>query len=217
MKHRIIFPAFILCLGMLSGCGAARPSKFYQLTVPSEQASAADPAPYSFTLLLGQITASDLYRDDHIVYTSDGEAMGTYEYRRWAAPPTEMINDVLLRELQNSGRYEHIYFLRSGVRGDYVLRGHLFDFREIDGKNLSVRVAFEFELRDSKKETTVWSHSYSHDQPVDGKDVSAVVAAMNRDVQSGLNEVLASLNQYFSAHTASGSTGAPVAEATRER
>ena len=110
MKHRNIFPALILCLGMLNGCGAARPSKFYQLTVPSEQSSGPDPATYSFTLLLGPITTSDLYRDDHLVYTSEGEAMGTYEYRRWAEPPTEMINDVLLRELQKSEHYEHVYF-----------------------------------------------------------------------------------------------------------
>jgi ABC-type uncharacterized transport system auxiliary subunit len=208
VKHRNIFPALILSLGMLNGCGAARPSKFYQLTVPSEKASGVDPAPYSVTLLLGPIITSDLYRDDHLVYTSDGEAMGMYEYRRWAEPPTEMINDVLLREIQRSGRYEHIYSLRSGVRGDYVLRGRLYDFREIDGNGLSVRVAFDFELRDPKTETNVWSYSYSHDQSVEGRDVSAVVAAMDRDVQSGLREVLAGLDQYFSAHAAFASTTA---------
>ncbi len=208
MKHRNIFPALILCLGMLNGCGAARPSKFYQLTVPSENASGVDPAPYSVTLLLGPITTSDLYRDDHLVYTSDGEAMGTYEYRRWAEPPTEMINDVLLRELQRSGRYEHVYSLRSDVRGDYVLRGRLYDLREIDRNGLSVLVAFDFALRDFKTGATVWNHSYSHGEPVNGKDVSAVVAAMDRDVQSGLSEVLAGLDQYFSAHAAFASTTA---------
>ena len=208
MKHRNIFPALILCLGMLNGCGAARPSKFYQLTVPSEKAFGVDPAPYSVTLLLGPITTSDLYRDDHLVYTSDGEAMGTYEYRRWAEPPTEMINDVLLRELQRSGRYEHIYSLRSDVRGDYVLRGRLYDLREIDRNGLSVLVAFDFELRDFKTGATVWNHSYSHGEPVNGKDVSAVVAAMDRDVQSGLSEVLVGLDQYFSAHATFASTTA---------
>jgi hypothetical protein len=50
----------------------------YQLTVPSEKASAADPAPYPVTLVLGPITPSDLYRDDHIVYTAAGEVIGTY-------------------------------------------------------------------------------------------------------------------------------------------
>ncbi len=209
MKHRNIFPALILCLGMLNGCGAARPSKFYQLTVPSEKAFGVDPAPYSVTLLLGPITTSDLYRDDHLVYTSDGEAMGTYEYRRWAEPPTEMINDVLLRELQRSGRYERIYSLGSDVHGDYVLRGRLYDFREIDGNGLSARVAFDFELRDSKTGTTVWNRSYSHDEPVNGKDVSAVVAAMDRNVQSGLSEVLEGLDKYFSTRSAVASTVAP--------
>ena len=209
MKHRNIFPALILCLGILNGCGAARPSKYYQLTIPSDKAAGVDPTPYPVTLLLGSITTSHLYRDDHIVYTSNGEAMGTYEYRRWAEPPTEMINDVLLRELQRSGRYEHIYSFRSDVRGDYVVRGRLYDFREIDGNGLSVRVAFDFELRDTKTGATVWNHTYSHDEPVDGKDVSAVVAAMDRNVQSGLGEVLESLDKYFSTRSAVASTVAP--------
>jgi ABC-type uncharacterized transport system auxiliary subunit len=206
VKHRNIFPAVILCLGILNGCGAARPSKFYQLTVPSENASGADPAPYPVTVVLGPITTSHLYRDDHIVYTSSGEVMGTYEYRRWAEPPTEMINDVLLRKLQRSGRYERIYSLGSDVHGDYVLRGRLYDFREIDGNGLSTRVAFDFELRDCKTGSTVWSHSYSYDEPVNGKDVSAVVAAMDRNVQNGLSAVLSGLDQYFSAQSSVAST-----------
>jgi ABC-type uncharacterized transport system auxiliary subunit len=196
----------ILYLGMLNGCGAARSSEFYQLTVPSEKASAADPAPYPVTLVLGPITTSDLYRDDHIVYSSTGEVIGTYEYRRWAEPPTEMINDLLLRELQRAGHYDHVYALASDVHGDYVLCGRLYDFREIDGNGLSARVAFDFELRDSRTGTTVWNHSYSHDEPVNEKDVSAVVAAMDRNVQNGLSEVLSGLDQYFSAHASVAST-----------
>lgn len=200
MKREFIFPALILCLGILNGCGAARPSKFYQLTPPGNKTSAADPAPFPVTLLLGPIETSHLYRDDHIVYTSNGEAMGAYEYQRWAEPPSEMISDVLLRELQESERYQHIYSFRSGSRGDYVLRGHLYDLREISGNGLAARVAFEFELRDSKTGATVWSRAYSHDEPVDGKGVPAVVAALNHNVQSGLSEVMGGLEQYFSGH-----------------
>jgi len=209
VRQRIVLLTLILYLGMLNGCGAARSSEFYQLTVPSEKASAADPAPYPVTLVLGPITTSDLYRDDHIVYTSTGEVIGTYEYRRWAEPPSEMINDVLLRELQRAGHYEHVYALASDVHGDYVLRGRLYDFREVDGNGLSARVAFDFELRDSKTGTTVWNRSYSHDEPVNGKDVSAVVAAMDRNVQSGLSEVLEGLDKYFSTRSAVASTVAP--------
>ncbi len=208
MKYKIIFPAFMLGLGMLNGCGAARPSKFYQLTAVSDRPSGADPSPYAVTLLLGPIISSHLYRDDHIVYTSSGQAMGTYEYHRWAQRPSEMIDDVLLRELRMSGRYQHVYSLRSDVRGDYLLHGHLYDFREISGNGLAARVAFEFELRDFKTGSTVWTRYYSHDEPVDGKDVPAVVAALNRNVVSGLSELRAGLDQYFSTHTVVASTGA---------
>ena len=208
MKRKFIFPALMLCLGILNGCGAARPSKFYQLTLPNDKTPGADPAPFPVTLLLGPITTSHLYRDDHIVYTSNGEAMGTYEYQRWAEPPSEMISDVLLRELQESERYQHVYSLRSDSRGDYVLRGRLYDFREISGNGLAARVAFDFELRDSKTGATVWSRSYSHDEPVSAKDVTAVVAALNRNVQSGLSEVMGGLEQYFSTRTAVASTAA---------
>jgi ABC-type uncharacterized transport system auxiliary subunit len=201
MKRKFIFPALMLCLGILNGCGAARPSKFYQLTPPSDKTSGADPAPFPVTLLLGPITTSHLYRDDHIVYTSTGQALGTYEYQRWAEPPSEMISDVLLRELQESERYQHVYSLRSDSRGDYVLRGRLYDLREIDGNGVAVRVALEFELRDSKTGAVVWSRTYSHDESVNGKDVSAVVAALNHNVQNGISEVMGGLEQYFAGHT----------------
>ena len=206
MKHRTIFPALILCLGMLNACGAARPSKFYQLTVPGNAIPGVDPAPYPVTLLLGRITTSDLYRGDQIVYTSPNQAMGTYEYHKWSEPPSEMIDDVLLRELQMSGRYQNVYPLRSDVHGDYLLRGQLYDLREVDGKALAARVAFEFDLRDIKTGTTAWSHYYSHDEPVEGRTVAAVVAAMDHNVQAGLNEVMEGMDQYFSTHSAVAST-----------
>jgi len=208
MKRGLPISALVLCLAIMNGCGAARPSKFYQLTAASDRAAGEDPSPYAVTLLLGPITSSHLYRDDHIVYTSNGQTMGTYEYQRWAEPPSEMIGDVLLRELRVSGRYQHVYSLRSDVRGDYLLHGHLYDFREISGNGLAARVAFEFELRDFKTGSTVWTRYYSHDEPVDGKDVPAVVAALNRNVASGLSELREGLDQYFSTHTAVASTGA---------
>jgi ABC-type uncharacterized transport system auxiliary subunit len=196
-RCRIIFS---LCAVLLAGCGAARPSKYYQLTVPSN--NSADPPGDAFpiTIVMGPLLSSHLYREDHIVYSSNGEAMGTYEYQRWAEPPTEMIEEVLFRALRSSGRYRSVYALRSSIRGDYLLHGQLYDFKEITGSALVARVVLELELRDTKTGNTVWTRLYNHDEPVSGKDVSAVVAALDRNVQRAANEFTASLAQYFSAH-----------------
>jgi ABC-type uncharacterized transport system auxiliary subunit len=198
MKNTFLLFALTLSLGVLAGCGAARPNKFYQITVPSDTGQGSHPAPFPVTLLVGPIKASHLYREDQIVYTSEAQAMGTYQYHRWAQPPAEMIHDVLSRELRLSGRYRNVYSLGSDVRGDYLLGGQLYDFREIEGNSIVVRVTLEFELRDTRTGTTVWTRYFSHDEPVNGKDISGVVAAMDRDVQGGLRELVNGLDQYFS-------------------
>jgi ABC-type uncharacterized transport system auxiliary subunit len=195
-------PAAALSLAiLLAGCAAARPASYYQLTVPTENA-AADPPPNAFpiTIIMGPLSASHLYREDRIVYSSNDEAMGMYEYQRWVEPPPEMIQDVLFRSLRSSGRYRAVHTQRSNIRGDYLLHGHLYDFKEMSGPKMSARLSLDLELRDTKTGETVWNHLYNHDEPVTGKNVSSVVAALNRNVQRATNEFTASLVQYFSAH-----------------
>jgi ABC-type uncharacterized transport system auxiliary subunit len=194
------FPILLgaLAFSLASGCGATRPSKYYQLTVPGDLAPVVDPRPYPVTLLLGPLRASHLYREDHIVYSSNGESMGTYEFQRWAQPPTEMIQEILLRQLRTSGRYREVDLLRSNARGDFLLLGRLFDFKEISGNALVARLTVEWELRDMKTASTVWTHYYTHDEPVNGKDMSAVVGALNHNVQHCVDEVKSGLVQFFS-------------------
>src|SRR5258706_3502683 len=108
-----------------------------------------------------------------------------------------MIQDVIFRSLRASGRYRSVHSLRSSVRGDYLLHGHLYDFKEIAGSSMAARLSLDLELRDTKTGDTVWTHVYNHDESVEGKNVAAVVAALNRNVQRGTNEVTATQFQDF--------------------
>src|SRR5713101_9205388 len=156
--RRALITAVALTVGLLSGCGATRPSKYYQLTVPADPIAVEKPDAVPVTLLLGALMTSHLYREDRIVYGNGSEQLGAYEYQRWAEPPTEMIQEVLLRELRASGRYRSVNFVRSGARGDYVLSGHLYDFKEVSGPPILARVTFELAMRDIKTASTVWNH-----------------------------------------------------------
>src|SRR4029077_21040072 len=70
----IIVCLLALAAVLAAGCGAARPSKYYQLTVPGDVSHTADPNPLPITLLIGRLTAPALYREDLIVYSSSGES-----------------------------------------------------------------------------------------------------------------------------------------------
>jgi ABC-type uncharacterized transport system auxiliary subunit len=58
----------------------------------------------------------------------------------------------------------------------------------------------ELELRNIKTGTSVWTHFYTHDEPASGKDVGAVVAALDKNVQQAVAEFRSSLDQYFAEH-----------------
>jgi ABC-type uncharacterized transport system auxiliary subunit len=189
----------LLCVGILGGCGAARPNKYYQLTIPGDSASAAPAATNGLTLVVGPFVATHLYKEDQIVYSTSSEEIGTYEYQRWAEPPAEMIGEVVLRQLRASGQYKAVYTQRSDSHGDYLLRGRLYDFKEMSGGNIVGRLTAEWELKDLKTGTPVWSHYYTHDEPVGSKDVPAVVAALDRNVQRAVTELRAGLDQYFAS------------------
>ena len=198
--RRALIIVVALMVGSLNGCGATRPSKYYQLTVPSDAEAVEKTDAVPVTLLLGALMTSHLYREDRIVYGNGPEQLGTYEYQRWAEPPTEMIQEVLLRELRASGRYRAVHYRRSNVWGDFALRGHLYDFKEVTGGQMSARVTLELEMRDLKNGATVWTHYYTHDEPTSGKDVVSVVAALDKNVQRGVKEVVESLDRYFASH-----------------
>jgi len=199
-KKSIAFGALTGTAILTAGCGAARPSKYYALTPPSGSTASTPGDAAGPSLLLGPMMTSHLYREDRIVYSSDHEQMGTYETERWAEPPVEMMQNILLRKLRSLGHCKDVNTLRSGAHGDYLLRGRLYDFKEVSGKNFVARLSFDLEMHDTKTNATVWTFSYNYDEPVGGKDITSVVAALDRNVQRAAGEVAGALDQYFSAH-----------------
>ena len=200
LKKFCVWGSLVAAISLVFGCGASRPSKYYQLTPPSGSTSSANQDAPPISLLLGPMQTSHLYREDRIVYSSERQQMGTYETERWSEPPVEMMQSVLLRKLRNSGHYRDVNTLRSGAHGDYLLRGRLYDFKEVSGKSLIARLSFDLEMHDTKTNGTVWTYSYNFDEPVSGKDVASVVAALDLNVQRAAGEVAGALDQYFSSH-----------------
>jgi ABC-type uncharacterized transport system auxiliary subunit len=134
-----------------------------------------------------------------IAYRIGTNEVGTYQYSRWAEPPVEMLKGKLIRMLRASGRYQSVSGLGSTAEGQFVVRGRLYEFEEVDSGTIGGLVSMEFELYDRKSGKVVWTHSYSRSEPVEGKKVSLVVTALDLNLDRGLQEVATGLDQYFSA------------------
>jgi ABC-type uncharacterized transport system auxiliary subunit len=181
-------------------CGASRPAKYYTLNpAPVPPVTMNNNAPLPVAILVGRITASHLYLDDPIVYSTGGVELDTYEFHRWAEAPTEMLETMLTQSLRSEGRFRSVAQLSGGAKGDYILRGHLYSLEEVDSPSVVARFSIELELFQPKTGIVVWSQSYSHDEPVRQKTVAAVVEALRQNVLEGIGQLTASLDSYVSS------------------
>jgi ABC-type uncharacterized transport system auxiliary subunit len=183
---------------LLAACGSPRPIKYYQVSYPTKAAVAGNPI--NASLLVRPFESSQLYLGNKIVYGFDTPEMGTYEYNRWSEPPVEILQTALVRGLRATGQYRAVYTLRPDPDGRFILYGRVFDFREVDGANVVARLSYQIHMRDRKTGFTVWDHTYSYDEPATEKTVSAVVLAMDKNIQRSVQEVAAGLQEYFQTH-----------------
>jgi ABC-type uncharacterized transport system auxiliary subunit len=187
----------LLALG-LSGCGSSKRINYYTVQLPVAPTRSTSAFPVS--LLVGNILAPQIYHDSPIAYRVGVNQIGVYQYSRWVDPPVDMVKVKLLRILNESGDYQSVAGVGSATSGQYIVRGRLYNFDEVDTSSINGQVSMEFELYDKKTGKIVWRHFYSQSEPAQGKDIPAVVTALDTNLDRGLKEVAAGLNQYFSSN-----------------
>jgi ABC-type uncharacterized transport system auxiliary subunit len=199
LSRRMQLASLMMLAIVAAGCGAPRPVKYYVIDAPAPAANSA-PAQIPVVLLVGRFTASHLYRDDRLIYGSGPVELGTYEYDRWAEPPADMVQNLLIADLRASGQYRSVSRVSSSARGDYIVRGHLLAMYGVDKPELVARFSLQLELFEPASRATVWTQTYTHDEPVQGKTVANIVEALDRNISAGLQQLSAGITQYFMSH-----------------
>lgn len=205
MLSRMQLTSLVVLAIAVAGCGAPRPVKYYVIETNVAPATSS-PAQFPVVLLVGRFAASTLYRDDRLVYGSGPVELGTYEYDRWSEPPVEMVRDLFIADLRASGKYRSVSRVSSNIHGDYVVRGHLIAMYGVDKPELVARFSLELELFEPATRAIVWTQTYTHDEPVQGKTVANIVEAMDRNVKAGLVQLSDGISQYFMSHPPSQSS-----------
>jgi ABC-type uncharacterized transport system auxiliary subunit len=192
---------FSLLALILSGCAKTKPIRYY--AIQSSTAPTLSSGTSTVSLLVAEISTPAIFRDSPIAYRIGTNEVGTYQYSRWIEPPVELVHYHLIHLLRSSGTYQSVDSLGSASGGQFVVRGHLYDFEEVDGAGgITGLVSMDFQLYDRKAGKVVWSHGYSQSEPVQGKEISAIVTALDVNLERGLKEVAAGLDQYFAANPA---------------
>jgi ABC-type uncharacterized transport system auxiliary subunit len=182
---------------LAAGCVSSKPVHYYTLQSPAPPA--AQGKPDGLVLLLGNIATPEALQDGRIRYRIGANNAGAYEYHRWTEHPGDMVRNSLLRSLRASGRYRRVIEASSAASGDFLLRGKLLEFDEVDDAAIRTRISLQVELIDRKNNHNVWDRIIEHEEPVHAKTVAEVVQSLDRNLQSVTRDAVAAVDQFLAA------------------
>jgi cholesterol transport system auxiliary component len=187
---------------LCNGCAATKPVHYYTIqpaVQPAIQAASppANPgAPEGLTLLVGEIATPPALQDGRIRYRIGANETGAYEYHRWVERPGLMVRNSLKRALRASGKYQRVLDAGSSASGDYLVRGNLQEFGEVDNASIQSVIALQVELVDTKTNRNVWDRLFEREEPVSSKTVGDVVQSLDRNLQHVVSEAAAEIDKF---------------------
>jgi ABC-type uncharacterized transport system auxiliary subunit len=181
-----------------ASCVSTRPVHYY--TIEPVSAPVNEGKPDGLVLLIGAIATPEALQDGRIRYRTGSDDAGAYEYHRWTERPGTMVRDSLVRALRASGKYQRVLDSGSSATADYLVRGRLHEFGEVDNNaSVQTKISLHVELVDRKTNTSVWDHIAEREEPVSGKTVADVVQSLDRNLQHVIGETAAEIDKFLAA------------------
>lgn len=180
--------AALLC----AGCGSLPKTYYYTLSIPPPPAP-NDPKT-SFALGVERFSSQQMLRSDRIVYYSSPTELNFYQYHRWSADPPSMLSRLAAQQLEDMGVFAAVLLLPSRDPVDYVLRGRVLNFEEVDYEGSTKgRVVLDLKLLRWRDRKVVWASAHMVERSAEGTGVPGVVTALNASSAQLLREVLPGL------------------------
>lgn len=187
-----------LCL-LSAACVGGRPTHYYTINHPAATTAASKPD--GLVLVVGRIATPEALEDGRIRYRSGSNEVGSYEYHRWTERPGMMVRDLLLHTLRVSGKYRQVQEASSAAGGDYLIRGKLYEFSEVDEPGIQSRVTLHLEMVDRKTGLVVWDRRYHRDEPVSGKTMKDVVTSLDHNLQQVITDAASGIGDFLSSRS----------------
>lgn len=145
MRRAVVWVALVLSV-LAAGCSVGQESRAVEfITLDAGAAPRVDGAPAgpkTLRVVVERFHAPEIYDDTRIGWR-EGARIQHFKFCRWAGPPTEILQQIFVRALQDTARFEHversvggrsdavfslngevgaIYFTASPTAGQWVLR-----------------------------------------------------------------------------------------------
>lgn len=183
-------PLFLFVLLLVAACTPAKsPGRaFENYTLEYAPPAFEDRSPANELLRVERFSAAQAFNSTAMVYRSAPSVFNARTYHRWKAPPAELVNDMMLRDLRGSGLFRAVFSDYDEVDARFVLQGRLEEFLEIDDKGsrqalLSLDVTLLDRSQRDPARGVIFQKGYRALEPLEVQTPVAFARAMSRAME----------------------------------
>lgn len=187
-RCRVLLPVFFLLL--IAACTPARSPgrafEYYILEYPSP--AFGNRPPLSELLTVERFSAAQSFNSTAMVYRSAPSVLNADTFLRWKSPPPEMVTDLVLRDLRQSGLFKAVFSDYDETDARFVLQGRLEEFLEIEEKGsrkavLSINITLLDRSRRDPAEGMIFQKGYRALEPLESRTPADLARAMSRALE----------------------------------
>ena len=187
-RYRLAAAGVLLASLLVGGCsvlGSGTKETASILALDPRVAAAPAWPSVDWQLTLGQPSSARFIDSLRIAVRPLPGELQVYKGASWAKTPTDMMQDVLLRALEDSGRIQAVARQGAGINADSKL---IVDMRRFEADYAgaatpSATIEFNAKLVHAVDQDVVASRTFLHAEPSAGTDVAAVGDAFSRALQ----------------------------------
>ena len=195
-----IFPLFFIPFFIFQGCAnSGKPhydveNYLLNYTAPTFE----NEVKLDKTIRIHRFTIAAAYNNQNMIFRTNDYNVDFFNYNRWAVNPADMVADILLRDMQESGLFRAVFSRYAVEETRFIIQGGINDFfLRIGDKSKVAVITMEITLKDSQqKEATkkiVFQKKYSREETLTDQSPNGYCQAMSQALKNLSQQIITDL------------------------
>jgi cholesterol transport system auxiliary component len=151
-------------------------------------------------LKVERFSVSPTFNSTAMVYRENPFGRDAYHYERWRVNPGDMVTDLVVRDLRNSGLFRAVFTYHDAEETRFLLEGQVEEFLELEEKDswkatLGVHITFLDLTKSERAEKVVFQRSYRFVELFAEKTPEGLAAGMSKAMEKFSRQLIRDLEQ----------------------
>jgi len=190
--HKRLLTVFVACC-LLTACGSllkplkTQPLQVYALSSVSHKRYGSK---INRTLLVAKPTATPGYQTKNMIYVMRRYELRSFTRNRWAAPPADMLQPLLVQSLRHTGHFRAVVSVPHAGLTDFHLDVHLLMLeQQFSGRSSRVKMVLLATITDDSTHKVIASKTFSAVVNAPGDNPYSGVVAANQATQQTMQAI----------------------------